>query len=99
MAEVAFSKITRRSDARWLLSLDDLVREDKVAEPRNVGGKAARLAWLRKNGFRVPRTWVLPQRAFAAAVRQLTPACEPRSLLRAASGRSVYARAADAREE
>jgi phosphohistidine swiveling domain-containing protein len=99
MTEVALPKTARRVDSRWLLSLDDLVRDERLAERRNVGGKAARLAWLKKNGFIVPETWVLSQKAFAAAVRQLSPACEPRSLLRAASGRAVYARAADAREE
>src|SRR5689334_22605067 len=100
MTEAALPKSARRAKASgWLLSLDDLVRDEKLAEARNVGGKAARLAWLGKNGFLVPPTWVLSQRAFAAALRQLSPACEPRSLLRAASGRAVYARAADAREE
>jgi len=100
MTEAALPKSARRTKASaWLLSLDDLVREEKLAEPRNVGGKAARLAWLSKNGFLVPPTWVLSQKAFVAAVRQLSPASEPRSLLRAAAGRAVYARAADAREE
>lgn len=99
MTEAALPRTTRRAESRWLLSLDDLVHEERLAERRNVGGKAARLAWLKKNGFLVPETWVLSQKAFAAAVRQLSPACEPRSLLRAASGRAVYARAADAREE
>jgi phosphohistidine swiveling domain-containing protein len=98
--EAANARAVRRSsESRWLLSLDDLVREEKLAERKNVGGKAARLAWLKRNGFLVPPTWVLSQKAFAAAVRQLSPACEPRSLLRAASGRAVYARAAAAREE
>jgi phosphohistidine swiveling domain-containing protein len=99
MTEAALPRTSRRAESRWLLSLDDLVHEERLAERRNVGGKAARLAWLKKNGFLVPETWVLSQKAFAAAVRQLSPACEPRSLLRAASGRAVYARAADAREE
>ena len=85
----ALPKVMRRSsEARWLSSLDELVREEKLADRKNVGGKAARLAWLKRHGFLVPETWVLPQKAFAAAVRQLSPACEPRSLLRAASGRA-----------
>jgi len=100
MPEAALPKTARRSsESRWLLSLDDLMRDEKLAERKNVGGKAARLAWLQNNGFLVPQTWVLSQKAFASAIRQLSPACEPRSLLRAASGRAVYARAADAREE
>src|SRR5262245_43899202 len=100
MAEPALPKTSRRvQSGSWLLSLDALVREDKLAARKAVGGKASRLAWLSRNGFRVPDTWVLPQKAFSAALRELSPACEPRSLLRAATGRSVYTRAADAREE
>ena len=69
---------------KWLLPLDALVRDEALADRKNVGGKAARLAWLRRHGFLVPDTWVIPQKAFAAAIRELPPACEPRSLLRAA---------------
>lgn len=89
----------RAQERGWLLALDALAHDPKLAERRHVGGKAARLAWLRRNGFLVPDTWVLPQRAFAAALRELPPSCEPRSLLRAAGGRNVYARAAEARQE
>lgn len=91
----------KRSDKDWIFALDDLVRDEKLADRRHVGGKATRLVWLARHGFLVPRTWVLPQKAFAAAIRQLSPSCEPRSLLRSASssGRAVYARAAEAREE
>lgn len=89
----------RRQHAPWLVTLDALADDEKLAERKNVGGKAARLAWLRRHGFLVPETWVLPQKAFAAALRELPPACEPRSLLRAASSRGVYARAAEARQE
>ncbi len=67
-------------------------------DPRVVGGKAARLAWLVKNGFTVPDAWVLPVDAFAAALRELPPGCDPKSLLRAAGGRTGYERAAQARE-
>jgi len=90
----------RPHDAPWLLSLDDLVRDEKLSDRKHVGGKATRLVWLKRHGFLVPRTWVLSQKAFAAAIRQLSPSCEPRSLLRSVnSGRTVYARAAEAREE
>ncbi len=88
-----------KTHAPWLVSLDALVRDEALAARKNVGGKASRLAWLRRNGFLVPDTWVLPQKAFLAALRELPPACEPRSLLRAATSRSAYSRAADAREE
>lgn len=90
---------SRRSRRAWLRPLTDLVLDERGAAPNHIGGKAARLVWLEQHGFRVPETWVLPQKAFATAVRQLSPSCEPRSLLRSASGRAVYARAADAREE
>ncbi|MBX3186425.1 MAG: phosphoenolpyruvate synthase [Labilithrix sp.] len=101
MAEVVGAKGTssKAQQAPWLLTLDALAKDEALADRKNVGGKAARLAWLRRNGFRVPDTWVLPQKAFATVLRDIPPACEPRSLLRAASGRSVYARAAEAREE
>ena len=100
MAEAVLPRRAQRvKEAGWLLSLEDLVRDERLADRKSVGGKAARLVWLKKNGFLVPETWVLPQKAFAAALRELPPACEPRSLLRAATGRSAYARAAEARQE
>jgi phosphohistidine swiveling domain-containing protein len=101
MAEALATKgtSTRAHAAPWLLGLDALARDEALSDRKNVGGKAARLAWLRRNGFLVPETWVVPQKAFVAALRELSPACEPRSLLRAASGRAVYARAAEARQE
>ncbi len=80
-----------------LLSLESLAK--KRADPRVVGGKAAGLAWLLKNDFAVPEAWVIPQESFEAAIRELSPGCEPRSLLRAAAGRAGYARAAEARQE
>jgi phosphohistidine swiveling domain-containing protein len=101
MAEALATKSTstRTHAAPWLLGLDALARDEALSDRKNVGGKAARLAWLRRNGFLVPETWVVPQKAFVAALRELSPSCEPRSLLRAASGRAVYARAAEARQE
>jgi pyruvate,water dikinase len=102
MVEAVTTKgTTQRGQAAssWLLGLDVLAADETLSDRKNVGGKAARLAWLRRHGFLVPETWVLPQKAFAAALRELSPACEPRSLLRAASGRAVYARAAEARQE
>lgn len=100
MAEAVATKgAPGKAQAPWLVSLDALVRDETLAARKNVGGKASRLAWLRRHGFLVPDTWVLPQKAFLAALRELPPACEPRSLLRAATGRSAYARAADARQE
>ena len=100
MAEAVQSKTRGRAEsAAWILPLDALVADDALARRKNVGGKAARLAWLRRHGFRVPETWVVPHKAFAAALRELPPSCEPKSLLRAATGKSAYGRAAEARQE
>ena len=81
----------------WLVKLETLAQRRGGDDPRVVGGKASRLAWLVRHGFHVPKAWVLPQDAFAQA--ELTPGCEPRALLRAASGRGGSARAAEARQE
>src|SRR3954463_11525337 len=100
MAVVASKGMKSKAQgAHWLLTLEALARDEALSDRKNVGGKAARLAWLRRHGFLVPETWVVPQKAFVAALRELSPSCEPRSLLRAASGRAVYARAAEARQE
>src|ERR1700689_553236 len=82
----------------WLVSLEALAGRRGGGDPRVVGGKGARLAWLVKHGFDVPEAMVLPAEAFAHAMRELPPGCEPRALLRAAAGRAGYARAAEARE-
>src|SRR5215470_6015403 len=83
----------------WLVPLDTLARRRGGDDPRAVGGKAAGLAWLVRHEFPVPDAWVLPADAFGAAIRELPPGCEPRSLLRAANGRAGYVRAAEARQE
>jgi len=88
----------RRPGHGWLVRVGP-DSDPAEMDPKLVGGKAARLYFLAKHGFHVPETWVLPERAFATALRSLPPACEPRSLLRAATGRTVYARAAEARQE
>ncbi|MGH7270811.1 MAG: PEP/pyruvate-binding domain-containing protein, partial [Polyangiaceae bacterium] len=68
-------------------------------DPRLVGGKAARLAWLVRHGFNVPPAVVLPASAFTLVIRGLASGCEPRALLRAATGRAGYVRAAEARQQ
>jgi phosphohistidine swiveling domain-containing protein len=90
---------TPRTATTWLVPLDVLARRRSGDDARVVGGKAARLGWLLKNGFDVPEALVLPAEAFAQALRDLPPGCEPRALLRAASGRAGFARAAEARQE
>ncbi len=98
-AEAAKGTMSKRDASALLLSSDQLLADPTIATRASIGGKAARLVWLRRHGFHVPDAWVVPAKAFTAALRELPPSCEPRSLLRAASGRAVYARAADAREE
>jgi rifampicin phosphotransferase len=83
----------------WLVPLESLARRRGGDEPRAVGGKAAKLAWLSRHGFDVPEAWVLPEDAFAQALRELPPGCHPRSLLRAAGGQAGMKRAAEARQE
>lgn len=84
----------------WILPLKDLAAKRRGdGDPRAIGGKAARLAWLVKHDFAVPEAWVIPQTAFQAALRELSPVCEPKALLRAASGRAGFMRAAEARQE
>jgi rifampicin phosphotransferase len=83
----------------WLVPLEVLAQRRGGDDPRIVGGKAARLAWLVRNRFDVPDAVVLPADAFVQAIRDLPPGCEPRSLLRAATGRAGGARAAEARKQ
>jgi phosphohistidine swiveling domain-containing protein len=83
----------------WLVPLESLAKRRGGDDRRVVGGKAARLAWLVRNGFDVPEAWILPEDAFAQALRELPPGCEPRLLLRAAGGRAGMTRAAEARQE
>jgi phosphohistidine swiveling domain-containing protein len=82
----------------WLVPLEALAQRRGGDDPRVVGGKAARLAWLARQGFDVPAAVVLPVDAFTQAIRELPPGCEPRALLRAASGRAGVQRAAEARQ-
>lgn len=81
----------------WLVPLEVLAQRRGGDDPRLVGGKAARLAWLVRHKFDVPDAVVLPAEAFVQAIRELPAGCEPKALLRAASGRAGVARAAEAR--
>lgn len=83
----------------WLAPLAALAKKRGGDDPRNVGGKAARLVWLHRGGFHVPEAWVLPQRAFLDALRKLPAASDPKTLLRAASSQSFSLRVAEARQE
>ena len=85
--------------AAWLIPIDTLARRRGGDDARAVGGKAARLAWLVRHDFAVPEAWVLPEDAFAMALRELPPGCDPRVLLRAAGGRAGFTRAAEARQQ
>jgi pyruvate,water dikinase len=83
---------------QWLLPVEALAKKRGEADPRELGGKAARLTWLVRHGFQVPEAWVIPAEAFELALRELPPGCDPKSLLRAAGGRAGLSRAAEARE-
>jgi pyruvate,water dikinase len=91
--------VTPPRASSWLVPLEALAQRRGGDDPRVVGGKAARLAWLVRHGFDVPDAVVLPAEAFAHAIRELPPGCEPRALLRAAAGRAGYTRAAEARQQ
>ncbi len=82
----------------WLTPLSSLVKKRGADDAKIIGGKAARLVWLTRNGFAVPDAWVLGVDAFTAALKELPPGCDPKQLLRAAGGRSAHERAAEARE-
>jgi len=84
--------------AVWIFPLETLARKRGADDARQIGGKAARLAWLIRREFRVPESWIIPSHAFAASLRELPPACEPKALLRAAGGGSGSQRAAEARD-
>jgi rifampicin phosphotransferase len=83
----------------WLVPLETLALRRGGDDPRAIGGKAARLAWLVRHRFDVPRAVVLPAQAFTLAIRGLHPPCDPRSLLRGATGRDAHVRAAEARQQ
>lgn len=79
---------------RWIRRVDGAGDAELAS---SLGGKGAKLAWLRHHGFRTPVTWAVTVDAFAAMLRSLPPASEPRSLLRSATGRAGYGRASEAR--
>jgi pyruvate,water dikinase len=83
----------------WLVPLETLAQRRGGEDPRAIGGKAAHLVWLVRHGFDVPEAVVLPAEAFIQAIRELPAGCEPKALLRAASGRAGYQRAAEARQK
>lgn len=63
-------------------SLDALAARPEIATAASVGGKAARLAWLTRQGFEVPRGWVIGADRFRALVALgLTRQQAPKSLL------------------
>lgn len=88
-----------KTGSKWLVPLEALAHRRGGDDPALVGGKAAGLAWLVRNGFAVPDAVVLPAEAFQVALRELPPSCEPRALLRVAQGRAGYARAAEAMQQ
>jgi phosphohistidine swiveling domain-containing protein len=99
IARMSPAMVPTKAANGWFVPLDVLARRRGGDDPRLVGGKAARLAWLVRHEFAVPEAVVLPASAFSQAIRELPAGCEPRALLRAASGRAGYLRAAEARQQ
>jgi rifampicin phosphotransferase len=67
---------------RQLRSLEALACAPEHAGAGRVGGKASRLAWLKRHGFDVPDGWVIDAEAFRALVaRHLPPELRPDVLL------------------
>jgi pyruvate,water dikinase len=83
----------------WLVPLETLAYRRGGDDARSIGGKAARLVWLVRHRFDVPRALVLPASAFSLALRALHPSFDPRTLLRVAGGRDGSVRAAEARQQ
>lgn len=74
-------------------------RRKPMDAARRIGGKAARLAWLARQGLRIPQTWVVGGETFREHVEsKLPPGHDPASLLRLGGGPVLLARAARARE-
>jgi len=92
---MALGRERKKENDAWVIRLAPAHHTN----PHDLGGKGARLQWLIERGFHVPPTWVISTEAFARALSKLPPACEPRSLLRAASTRAIYARSAEAQHE
>jgi rifampicin phosphotransferase len=81
-----------------LTSIDDLLGPS-LPSAAQVGGKGARLVWLAKHGFLVPKTWILPASAFCSAVRSgLREDHHPRALLADVGQRGALSRMGRARE-
>jgi len=82
-----------------LTPLDAFIEARGEASRRQIGGKAAGLAWLARQGFAVPDAWVIEASALRRfAARHLPDACQPARLLEAASGRLPLEAVARGRE-
>jgi rifampicin phosphotransferase len=83
---------------RLLRPLEAYGRKRPSDTARLIGGKAARLAWLGRNGLPVPRGWVLEAKYFDELALERVPASHtPRALLKLRSGNTLHERAAHAR--
>jgi pyruvate,water dikinase len=83
---------------RFLRSIESYGKKKDGGDARSIGGKAARLAWLTRHGFPVPRGWVLDTKPFRDLVLARLPAGhDPHSLMRLRAGAVFLERAAHAR--
>jgi pyruvate,water dikinase len=85
---------------RIIRPIEAYARKKAADAQRVLGGKGAKLAWLSRHGFPVPRTWVLDIKPFRRIVRgQLPPSHDPHSLLRLRHPAVLLERAARARAQ
>ena len=83
---------------RLLRPLDGYGRKRPADSTRSLGGKAARLSWLARHGFPVPRGWVLEAKHFDEIALERVPGSHaPHALLKLRSGAALHERAAHAR--
>jgi pyruvate,water dikinase len=66
-----------------LRSVDALAGKPQSADASRIGGKAARLVWLTRHGFEIPRAWVIEASVFRKLVaRNLPKELAPAALLK-----------------
>jgi pyruvate,water dikinase len=83
----------------YVVSLDELAGRVEPPSAFDVGGKGARLVWLARRGFEIPKGWVLEAGAFRSVVERTLPrGHDPRALLHCVGRASALERMARARE-
>lgn len=82
-----------------LTAMEDALSSPLPADAARVGGKGARLVWLARHGFLVPRTWFLPAEVFTSAITMRLPRSDtPRALLASVGSHGALSRMGRVRE-